>query len=222
MYSNKDVSRIRPEDLMSLLKWWGNNSRDFPWRHTRDPFLILITEMLLRKTTAKQVEKVYDKIIMMYGTPKKLAEANETELVETIRPLGMEHKRALLLIRLSSDILNKHGGKVPSNKKDLLELPGVGQYAANAVLCFGYGNSVSTIDTNFIRVFQRFTGIKSSVSRPRNDTVFLELINSVMRNEQSRDINYGILDLAALICKPKNPKCIKCPLKSECSFFNNK
>ncbi|WP_054644757.1 HhH-GPD family protein [Thermoanaerobacter thermocopriae] len=117
-----------------LLKWWDRNKRDFPWRHTKNPYDVLIAEMLLRKTTAQQVEKIYNDFLNRYPNSKALAEADENELKKMLRPLGMEHARAKLLKRFGAVVEEEYGGVIPSDYAVLLKLPGVGMYATNSVL----------------------------------------------------------------------------------------
>jgi len=213
-------SRIRTEKTFSrlLLKWWGKNKRTFPWRLRRDPYAVLIAEMLLRKTTAKQVEKVYEDFISRYPSPPALSEADMDGPSNILTPLGMEHKRAELFIRLGRAIQDNPGGRIPSTEKALLKLPGVGQYAANAVLSFSHGRKVPMVDTNFIRVIQRVFGLTSSKARARNDKQLWEFAEKLVPRRRSREFNLAVLDFAALICKYGNPQCGKCPIISICTY----
>lgn len=202
-----------------LLEWWNENKRDFPWRHAKDPYSILIAEMLLRKTTAQQVEKIYAKFLDRYPNPTALAEAEEDELKELLKPLGMEHKRAELLKKFGQTIRELYNSRIPTDPQKLLKLPGVGMYATNAVLCFACSKDVPLLDTNFIRVIQRVFGIKSQKSRARDDNKMWEFAKSLIPQGKSKYFNLAILDFAAQICTAKKQKCLACPVRGICIYY---
>lgn len=219
MYDKQDKKNLF---VKLLLKWWSKNKRDFPWRSTRDPYSILVAEMLLGKTTAQQVKNIYPKFLAQYPNPRSLAMADKSELEELLKPLGMQHRRAELLKKLGLTIVEKYGGQIPSNPEDLLKLPGVGQYTANAILSLAYSKDVPLVDTNFIRVIQRVFGIKPQRSRARNDKKLWEFAQSLISKGNSKNFNLAILDFAAIVCRAKAPKCHVCPIRNICSYFNNK
>ena len=201
-----------------LLEWWGKNKRSFSWRRSKKPYKVLISEMLLRKTTAKQVQESYSEFIKKYPDPKVLSKADENELSKRLKPLGMEYKRAELFLKFGKVITKNFRGKVPATEKELLKLPGVGQYAANAVLSFSHNKNVPMVDTNFIRFIDRVFGFKSKKSRARNDTEIWEFASTLIPEGRSRDFNLAVLDFSAVLCKAKNPKCDMCPLIKYCVF----
>jgi len=205
-----------------ILRWWRKNKRDFPWRHTKEPYAVLIAEMLLRKTTAVQVKEMYSSFIEKYPNPEALSKADKSHLEKLLLPLGMEHKRAELFIKIGKILVDRFNGLVPTDKEDLLELPGVGPYAANAVLSFSYNQNEPMVDTNFIRVIERVFGEKSSKARARNDIKIWEFAGSLIPDGRSRELNLGIIDFAAVLCKARNPKCIKCPIKQLCIYENKR
>jgi len=205
-----------------LLKWYRNNKRDFPWRKTKNPYAILIAELLLRKTTANQVKAVYENFIKSFPNIKSLASASEKELSDMLRPLGMEYKRAGLLIKFAEYVLVTYRGNIPENLEDLLDIPGVGYYSANALLCFGYNRNTAILDTNVLRVIERVFNIKSNKTRPRNDIRIWEFVNTLMKKGKARVLNFAILDFAALICKSRAPKCADCILNDICYYKTKK
>ena len=174
--------------------------------------------MLLRKTTAKQVDKVYNQFLLLYPDSSSLSNAGMNDLKELLKPLGMEHKRAELLKRFGLYIKDKYDGKPPVEIEKLLELPGVGMYAANAVLSFAYSKDVPLLDTNFIRIIYRVFGIKSNKSRARNDRKIWEFAETLIPIGNSKDFNLAILDFAALVCRAKKPKCSTCPIRNICLY----
>jgi A/G-specific adenine glycosylase len=202
-----------------LLTWWHKNKRDFPWRRTNDPYSVLIAEMLLRKTTAQQVNGLYEALISKYPDVQSLSEADEDELRDMIKRLGMEHKRAKLLKEVSSVILENYKGVIPSAQKELLQLPGIGLYAANAVLSFSHAQDVPMVDTNFVRVVERVFGFKSSRTRARDDKQIWEFAERLVPKGRSKEFNLAVIDFAASVCGARVPKCEVCPLTSVCVFF---
>jgi len=212
------TGRQKKEFAERLLKWWHTNKRDFPWRRTTDPYKILIAELLLRKTTAKQVATLYEKFLCRYPDLKALSEAPEKELEDAIRPLGMEHKRATLLKAIGSEIIQKYSGQVPTFKENLMKLPGAGSYVANAILCFVHGKDVPLVDTNAIRVFQRVFAFQSQKRRPKDDRTLWDFVANTIPPGKARDFNLAIIDHAHSICLPKNPRCPACPLNILCKY----
>lgn len=218
----KQHSKARKAVGSLLLEWWGKNKRRFPWRRRKDPYAVLIAEMLLRKTTAKQVEKMYIDFIKKFPNPKALSKADEDELREILTPLGMEHHRAELFVKFGRAVVEDFKGRIPSAEKELLKLPGVGQYATNAILSFSHSRNVPMVDTNFIRIIGRVFGLTSSKARARNDSRIWEFAEKLIPDGKSREFNLSVLDFAATVCKHLNPECETCPLASICAFYKKK
>lgn len=203
-----------------LLRWWTKHKRCFPWRKTKDPYELLIAEILLRKTTAGQVLTVYSRLLEKYPNPSMLCSANKDELEALLKPLGMYKTRAELLKKFACTYLSffKSGGKL--SRSDLLKLPGIGNYAANAVLSLIYNECVPMLDTNFIRILERVFGVKSSKSRPRNDPYIWRKAEELLPCKEARNFNLAILDFSAIVCKHHQPNCSKCFAKEYCSYAN--
>lgn len=193
--------------------------KNLPWRKTRDPYVILVSEILLRKTTARQVERIFDAFFSKYPNPHDLAQADENELKGLLKPLGMEHKRSKELIELAKALIKKHGGQVPQDSKNLLSLPGVGRYATGAVMCLAYGRDEAMVDTNAVRVITRYFGFKSRRKRPRDDPALWEFVKSLIPPGKCREFNLGLLDFASAVCRARKPECGKCPLKEYCTYY---
>jgi A/G-specific adenine glycosylase len=140
----------------TLLEWHKRNCRDFPWRRLSDPYKILISEILLQKTRAENVVAVFNRFITKYPNAEKLFTASSSELKSEIEILGLHTQRATKLQKLARILVEIYNGTVPNNKKELLELPGIGIYVANAVLCFAFGYDVPLLDTNIGRIIERY------------------------------------------------------------------
>lgn len=201
-----------------LLNWWTVYKRNFPWRKTKNPYELLVAELLLRKTTAEQVLKVYPKLLKKYSNPFDLCSADKKELEDLLKPLGMQKLKAKLLKKFACTYLLLFNEKSKFSETALLKLPGVGNYTANAVLSLIYGKCVLMVDTNFIRVLERVFGVKSAKSRPRNDPFIWEKAKEILPCSRARDFNLAVLDFSALICKSMNPKCNRCFARAYCEF----
>jgi len=205
--------------VTSLLKWWKKNKRDFPWRKTNDPYKILIAEIMLQRTKAEQVKPVYTLFINKYQTPEKLASAKENDLAEILRPLGLAY-RTKRFLDIGKLLMNNFQNKVPKKESDLITLPGVGPYIANAVLCFAYNKEVPLIDTNILRVLNRVFSIEISTESHKNKGLW-EMMTNIVPCGNASTFYFSLLDFASAICKKKNPIHNLCPLKNICDYFLN-
>ena len=203
-----------------ILFWFRHNGRDFPWRYQYDPYKVYISEVLLQKTNVEKVTPIYLKIIEKYPTVKQLSNADEYFLIEMFKDLGLFY-RAERLISATKTIANDFDGFFPSSVKDLKEIKSIGEYTANAIMCFGYGEKYPILDTNIIRIYFRFFGIKSSKKRPRTDKKLWQFAGELLPNKKFIEFNYALLDYGALICKYHNPICLKCALKNLCHYNKN-
>lgn len=203
-----------------LLAWYSENGRhDFPWRNTTDPYRILLAEFLLQQTHVRKVEEVYDRMLREYGDIRELANANMETVEAIIAPIGLKY-RAARLIRTAEIICSEHHGQVPNNYIELRKLPGVGDYIANAVLCYAFDQPVVPIDTNVIRLFTRYFGYTSTKTRPRMDRELAQKIRSHFEGmERTREANLAVLDLAGAICTARKPHSTECPLSRYCTDF---
>jgi len=206
--------------IEGVLNWYEHNKRDYLfWRNTKNPYHVLVSEMMLQKTTVKQVQDLIHEFIERFPTPKDLAEASVQEIEELITPLGMEHKRAVRYKKWATIVVEKHGCQIPNSEKELIALPGVGQYMANSVLCLAFGKDVPLLDTNIVRILERVFDIKSSKARARTDKKLWDFVRNITPPGKSRDVNLALLDHGALVCTAKNPKCPICPVGEICCAY---
>jgi len=201
-----------------ILRWWsGRRRRDFPWRRTSDPYRVLVAEILLQRTKAEQVVPIYEEFLRRYPSLYELARAELEEIEETVRPLGLA-KRARLLKSLAEVLVTRFRGEVPRSAEALLELPGVGYYTANAVLCFAYGEDVPLVDWNVARVVKRIWNIPMKRA-PHTDKKLMEFAARLVPQGKGREFNLALLDFSAEICRPRNPECRSCPVSQMCDYF---
>lgn len=202
-----------------MLEWFADNERSFPWRRTMDPYKVLVAEKLLQQTAAtEKVVAAYEELIRLYPTIKALSKARPATLRRLIRPLGFVY-RAEELPRLARDLLDRHGGKIPTDLSDLLRLPGVGDYSARAVLSFAYGHDIPVVDTNVARFLHRVYGItKRLPSNPARNKQLIDMASALIPKGRSKGYNLAVLDLCSLICKPHHPQCSECPVRECCIY----
>jgi len=201
---------------LQLVEWWREHARSFPWRETADPYAVLIAELMLRRTQARQVVPVYRDFLRRYPTVALLAVADEDEVGERLRPLGLRW-RISSFRQVAGRIVADHGGQVPPDKDALLALPGVGPYVAAAVLCFGYGQYAVLVDTNTVRVAGRYLGLPVHPEARRVRAV-RDGIARLVPSDNPRAANLAMLDLAALVCRSRDPLCSLCPVSDGCCW----
>lgn len=202
----------------NILNWFRTNGRSFPWRKTRNPYRVILAEMLLQKTNVEKVLPVYKSLIKKYPNVHSLASANLRALTSQILPLGLLY-RAKRIKRIAQSVVRDHNGHFPKSAKELRQLYGVGDYMTNAARAFAFGENVPIVDTNVIRIFDRVFGLKSERPRARTDKLIWEKIGVTVPVQSSREYNLALLDFAALVCTHYSPKCHICPMQKFCNYY---
>ncbi len=191
----------------ALLAWYEKHARDLPWRRTRDPYHILVSEVMLQQTQVERVIPKYEAFLERFSTLKHLAEAPTGDLLAAWKGLGY-HRRALNLRKTAQVILKEYNGRFPQTPGELEKLPGIGAYTAAAIASFAFNHPVAVYDTNVRRVLARMSGV--------HDEAFLrELASRILPVEKSRVWNNAIMELGSLVCM-KQPQCTACPLRAWC------
>lgn len=199
-----------------ILGWHRKNARIFGWRNSRDPYEVLIGEILLQRTRADLVLPVYEEFLTKWPTPSTLAAAPLSDIQKVIRSLGLSH-RAATIKDLAAVLVEV--GQVPENPTKLLSLPGVGPYAAHAVPIFACSKNLPLVDWVIARVLRRYFGL-SADKRPNQDSELWNRAREMVRGGQARAVWLGTLDFAASVCKPR-PLCASCPLNESCAWGRN-
>lgn len=195
-----------------LLRWHGQHARDFPWRASNDPWHVLMAEMCLHRTRAGQVQAIYDSLVSLAPTPGAMIK-QEDRVRETLHSLGLRW-RVEKMVDVARELVTHHDGVVPDTDVALLSLPGVGDYVANAVLCFGFGRRAVLLDTNT----ERIVGRASERNTARRWQMRLDLYELAGRSGADAEFNYALLDLGALVCRPNEPLCGDCPVARHCAL----
>lgn len=199
-----------------MLGWYKNNARKFPWREGGvTPFEILLAEVLLRKTKAENVVQVYEKLVKDYKEPIDLMNAKKDKIEHLLRPLGLSNVRAEALINLGRELVIRHLGRVPKNYDQLVEIPHIGRYIANATLCFGLSQRRPIVDTNVMRVYSRLFNLEKSTEIHKDDRVW-QYAEAILPDKEYKTYNYALLDFASSICLPRNPLCKTCFVSDFC------
>ena len=192
-----------------LLKWSKKNTRKYSWRNSNDPWKILLLEIIAQQTQLDRANNYYEKFIKKFPTPKEMSIVTKKEMLSLWSGLGY-NSRALRLHEASKILSKKSFNSIYPNFE---VLPGVGKYTKNAILSFAYKEKVIAQDTNVVRIFSRFFGIKSPES-------FIEENEKILlKNIQSRKFNEALMDFGSKICKSKNPLCDSCLLEPNCKKF---
>jgi A/G-specific adenine glycosylase len=195
-----------------LISWYRKHGRDLPWRRTRDPYAILVSEVMLQQTQVQRAMLYYDKFLQRYPTVEELARADEGEVRETWEGLGY-YARARNLQRTAQKIVTEHNGRFPKRLEKLTALPGIGQYTAGAMLSFAFRRDAAILDTNAARVLTRFFALPPE----QQTTSFLWTgARQVTPSGQAHLFNQAIMDLGATICVARTPRCTVCPLRGVC------
>jgi len=208
--------------ISNLLKWGEKNLRIFEWRYDKTPYKVLISEIMLQRTSAFQVKLIFSSFIKKYPNIKELSQSDTEELTEIIKPLGLHQRRVKVFQTVAQQIEDDFNGNIPNEYDDLIGLFGIGKYIANAILCFNYNECVPIVDTNIIRILQRFYNFKSDKNFIISDKKIWEFAKRLIPDANCELYNYSLLDFGSLVCKPKNPECNKCILNEECYYLNLK
>jgi A/G-specific adenine glycosylase len=250
--NNSRFDMLRPVKELSgvLLAWYDtvHQQRDMPWRRTKDPYAIWLSETMLQQTQVETVKPYYARFLGRFPTVLALAEADLNEVLAHWAGLGY-YRRARFLHEAAREIVKTHGGRLPEMAEQLETLPGVGKYTAGAVASIAYGQAAPVVDGNVMRVLSRLTGYDRNIAEPKNAGFFWELAGRILREKgdgavQSKDeavnrrgeesakgkgdklsrygdINQSLMELGATVCvpPPARPGCLVCPVREFCRAF---
>ena len=200
-----------------LLAWYRRTARNLPWRDTRNPYAILVSEFMLQQTQVSRVLEYYPRFLKRFPTIDALARARPQAVREAWDGLGY-YARARHLHSLAKQVSGT-GYRVPDDPEELIKLPGVGKYTAGAVACFAYEKPVAAVDTNVKRVLTRAFG---NAKRGMGNGELWGLASTLVPKTGKRawTFNQALMELGALVCKPRKPLCPACPVNTTCRSFN--
>ncbi len=201
------------------LGWYAEHRRDLPWRSSEvDAWGVLVSEVMLQQTPVARVEPVWRRWLDRWPTPADLAEASPADVVRAWDRLGYP-RRALRLLDCARAVVDHHGGQVPRDAVDLLALPGIGAYTAAAVAAFAYGDRVPVLDTNVRRVLGRLLGAEA-LPPPTQTRAERHRAEAVLPEDAATSAtwNVAVMELGALVCTARAPRCEACPLAADCAW----
>jgi len=201
-----------------LFQWYQNNKRDLPWRKTKNPYNIWISEVILQQTKVNQGLPYYKKFIKKYSSLNELSLASEEEVLLLWQGLGY-YKRAINLLESAKIIVKKNKGVFPNTFDDILKMKGVGDYTASAISSICYSEKEVVVDGNVFRFISRLFGIKKDIKLKSTFIFFKKKLKSLIENVNPGDFNQALMEFGALQCLPTNPLCDACIFKSQCKAF---
>lgn len=205
-----------PKLALGLLAWYRDVRRPLPWRETRDPYRIWISEVMLQQTRVEAAIPYYERFVERFSTVGELARAPEETVLKYWEGLGY-YSRVRNLHAAAREVQERYGGVVPDDYDAFRALPGVGDYTAGAVMSIAYGQAVPAVDGNVLRVFARLCGIAEDILSPSVRKRVAKIVAATVPREAASEFNQAVMELGALVCVPKTPRCGACPVAGHCT-----
>lgn len=202
-----------------LIDWYLTNKRDLPWRKTKDPYVIFLSEIILQQTRVSQGLPYFERFLVQYPRVQDLAMADEQEVLKLWQGLGY-YSRARNMHAAAQMVMDDFGGVFPKTYKELLQLKGVGEYTAAAIASFSNEEPVPVVDGNVFRVLSRVYGIDADISVGSSKRIFQEKAKALMPSHSASQFNQAIMEFGALQCVPKSPSCESCVLAKACVAYS--
>ena len=204
-----------------LLSWFDRSARNLPWRAVRDPYRVMLSELMLQQTQVSTVIPYYERFLAQWPTLQDLAGADDQAVLKAWEGLGY-YSRARHLLAAVRAVVAQHGGEIPSSERELLQLNGIGEYTAGAIRSIAFGLPAAAVDGNVARVFSRLTTTSWQPADPAHRRQVRALVEQVIPPERPGDFNEALMDLGATICLPQNPTCTSCPVQTICQALATK
>jgi A/G-specific adenine glycosylase len=209
---------MRSSVTKPLLAWYKRQGRALPWRETRDPYHIWISEIMLQQTRVDTVIPYFHRFLKKYPTVESLARSDLHDVMMVWENLGY-YARARHMHEAAKIIQHECAGKMPETWDEIIRLPGIGSYTAGAILSIAFGKRVPAIDGNVRRVLSRLFAVEDPIDSPRTQRELHRLAEELLPRHASGNFNQALMDLGSLICTPKNPLCNSCPVPNHCRAF---
>ena len=212
----KPKSKIDAADFRSRLHaWFQANGRDLPWRRTRDPYAIMVSEFMLQQTQVATVMPYFQRWLARFPSFAALAAASEDDVLSVWQGLGY-YSRARNLHRAAQCVVAEHGGTLPSDVAAILRLPGVGRYTAGAIASFAFDLPVAAVDANIARVLARLMNLRLPIDSQPGNTALWAAADALLPADRGALHTSALMELGALVCTSAKPKCLICPVRSDC------
>lgn len=204
-----------------LLRWYDNNKRDLPWRHTTDAYIIWLSEVILQQTRVEQGLPYFYRFAEKYPDVSSFAAAHEDEILKLWQGLGY-YSRGRNMLKTAQIVQEQYNGKFPEKYDELIKLKGIGEYTAAAIASFSANEAKAVVDGNVNRVIARYFGISEPINSTKGKKIFQETATDLLNKKNPALHNQAMMEFGAMLCKPKNPACGICPVKEGCyAFINN-
>ena len=213
-----DIPEDLPEIQTILLNWYRRNARDLPWRQTRDPYRILVSEVMLQQTQVDRVIPKYHAFLDAFPSSEALAAASTADVIRLWSGLGY-NRRAVNLQRAARAVAVEHGGAFPRDVSSLKKLPGIGPYTAGAIACFAFEQDVGFLDTNIRRLLHRLLIGPEVPEEQRSQREMQALASSIVPYGHGWEWGQTLIEFGALQCTARKPACLTCPLQHHCCAF---
>jgi A/G-specific adenine glycosylase len=214
--NNLDLASLR----VKLHQWYNRNKRDLPWRKTKDPYRIWLSEIILQQTRVNQGLPYYNKFVSNYPVVSDLADASQEKVLKDWEGLGY-YSRARNMHHSAKQLVEEFGGEFPSTLRDIKRLKGVGDYTAAAIASFAFNISAADLDGNVFRVLSRLYGEKTPINSSQGKKVFQKLADDFIDSQDPATHNQAIMEFGSQYCVPKNPSCSECIFRDVCIAFKN-
>ncbi|WP_186576710.1 A/G-specific adenine glycosylase [Aquibacillus kalidii] len=222
---NNDIESLLQEfDRTSfqadLINWFEKEKRDLPWRQDQDPYKVWVSEIMLQQTKVDTVIPYFNNFIEKFPTLADLAEADEQDVLKAWEGLGY-YSRARNLQTAVREVVSSYDSKVPDVPEEVSGLKGVGPYTTGAILSIAYGVPEPAVDGNVMRVLSRILQIEKDIAKQSTRKIFEACVRQIISKANPSSFNQGLMELGALICTPKSPSCLLCPVQEHCKAFEN-
>jgi A/G-specific adenine glycosylase len=211
MLTARELPRFRKE----LLAWFRQFQRDLPWRRTRDPYRIWVSEIMLQQTRVAAVIPYYERFLEKFPDVSSLAEAPQEDVLRLWSGLGY-YSRARNLQAAAKEIVARHGGEFPQDLQEMLALPGIGRYTAAAILSIAHGAKLAVLDGNVARVLARLGAVRGDLRESRRWESLQKTANRMLAPKSPSEWNQAMMELGAMVCTPRAPQCLLCPAAKFC------
>ncbi|WP_090583400.1 A/G-specific adenine glycosylase [Paenibacillus sp. OV219] len=198
-----------------LLSWYLANRRDLPWRQNRDPYRVWVSEIMLQQTRVDTVIPFYERFMAKFPTAAALAEAPEADVLKSWEGLGY-YSRARNLQAGAREVLSRHGGIVPDDKEAVAALRGIGPYTTGAIMSIAFNRPEPAVDGNVMRVLSRYFCLEEDIAKPATRVGIEKIAAALIPEGAAGDFNQALMELGALVCTPKSPGCLTCPVMQHC------
>lgn len=199
----------------NLVDWYRQHHRDLPWRRTRDPYAVWVSEVMLQQTQVKTVLGYYERWMRRFPSVEALAAAEEADVLHAWQGLGY-YSRARRLLSGARAVAERHGGELPRDVKALLALPGIGPYSAGAIASIAFGLPEPIVDGNVVRVLCRLLALRGDPAKAPLKNRLWRLARELVPADEPAEFNQALMELGATICTPASPRCPECPVREQC------